>query len=69
MRAGQIGAIRVVELPGGRVQANARMRDEAGALRRLKTVGDTEEAAVRALHEEADAIRYGSVGPRLTAHS
>jgi hypothetical protein len=69
MRAGQIGTIRTVELPGGRVQANARMRDETGSLRRLKTVGDTEQDAVRALHEQADAIRYGSVGRRLTAHS
>lgn len=69
MRAGQIGTIRTVGLPGERVQANARMRDETGALRRLKTVGDTEEEAVRALHEQADAIRYGSVGRRLTAHS
>lgn len=69
IRAGQIGAIRITELPNARVQANARMRDETGALRRLKTIGDTEEEATRALHEQADIIRFGSLGNRLTAHS
>lgn len=69
MRAGEIGTIRVTELPNGRAQANARMRDETGALCRLKTIGATEEEAARVLREQADAIRYGSVGRRLTARS
>jgi hypothetical protein len=69
MRAGQIGTIRTALLPNGRVQANARMRDETGALCRLKTIGDTAEEAVRALHDQADASRYGSAGSRLTARS
>lgn len=69
MRAGDLGTIRVSALANGRMQASARMRDETGALRRLKLVGDSEEDAIRALHEQADAIRFGSVGTRLTAHS
>jgi hypothetical protein len=41
LHAGEIGTIRMVELAHGGFQANARMRDESGQLRRLKVVGGT----------------------------
>jgi hypothetical protein len=41
LHAGEIGTIRMVELTHGGFQANARMRDESGQLRRLKVVGGT----------------------------
>jgi integrase len=69
MGAGELGTIRTTVLANGRVQANARMRDESGALCRLKTVGDTKENAIRALNEQADTIRYGTFGPQLSARS
>lgn len=69
MRAGELGAVRISVRPNGQIQADARMRDEAGALRRLKVVRATEEAARRALADEADAIRYSGLGARLTARS
>jgi integrase len=69
MHAGELGTVRVTVLANGRVQADARMRDEAGALRRLKAVRATEPEARAALDEQADTIRYGTLGPRLTARS
>jgi hypothetical protein len=69
MRAGEVGTIRIVVLANGQVQAHARMRDELGALRRLKVVRATEEEARRALEEQADLIRHGSAGPTLNAYS
>jgi integrase len=69
MRAGEVGTIRIVSLANGQIQANARMRDELGALRRLKVVRATEEDARRALDEQADLIRHGSAGPMLNPYS
>lgn len=68
-RAGEIGTVRIAILATGHVQAQARMRDELGALRRLKVVRATEREARRALDEQADLIRNASVGPMLTANS
>jgi len=69
MRAGEVGMIRIVVLANGQSQAQARMRDESGTLRRLRVVRATAEEARRALDEQAEAIRYGSAGPTLTAYS
>lgn len=69
MRAGEVGTIRIVGLANGQVQAHARMRDELGALRRLKVVRATEDEARRALQEQADMIRRGAAGPTLNAYS
>jgi hypothetical protein len=69
MRAGEIGTIRIVVLANGQVQAHARMRDELGALCRLKVVRSTEVEARRALDDQADLIRHGSAGPTLNAYS
>jgi integrase len=69
MRAGELGTIRIVVLANGQAQAHARMRDELGALCRLKVVRATEEEARRALGEQADEIRHGSAGPTLNAYS
>ena len=69
MRAGEVGTIRVVVLANGQIKADARMRDELGALRRLKVVRATEGEARRALDEQSDLIRHGSAGPRLSAYS
>lgn len=67
MQAGELGAVRVSVRPNGQTQADARMRDEAGALRRLKVVRATEQEARAALGAEADAIRYGTLGaPKLS---
>jgi len=69
MRAGEVGNVRIVGLANGQVRAEARMRDDLGALRRLKVVRATEEEARRALGEQAEVIRLGSTEPMLTAHS
>src|SRR3990170_3677437 len=69
MRAGEVGNIRIVVLANGQVQAHARMRDELGALRRLKVVRPTEEDARRALGQQSEVIRHGSTGPTLSASS
>ena len=69
MRAGEVGTIRVVVLANGQSQANARMRDEYGTLRRLRVVRATEEEARRALDEQSETIRYGGAGPTLTSCS
>ena len=69
MQAGELGAVRVSVRPSGQIQADARMRDEAGALRRLKVVRATEQEARAALAAEADAIRYGTLGARLNSRS
>lgn len=69
MRAGEVGTVRVSIRPSGQVQADARMRDESGALQRLKVVRATEAEARQALDMEADAIRYAGLGARLTARS
>ncbi|KGJ77575.1 hypothetical protein GY21_07300 [Cryobacterium roopkundense] len=68
-RASEIGIIRIVVLANGRVEANARMRDEVGALHRLKAARGTEVEARRALQEQADLIRNGSTGVSLDAYS
>lgn len=69
MRAGEVGSIRIVVLANGQVQAHARMRDEFGALHRLKGTRATEAEARRALDEQADLLRNGVAGPSLTAYS
>ena len=69
MRAGEVGTILIVILANGQIQAHARMRDELGALRRLKVGRATEEEARRALEEQSDLVRNGSAGPTLTAYS
>lgn len=69
MPAGELGAVRVSVRPNGQIQADARMRDEAGALRRLKVFRATEQEARAALAAEADAIRYGTLGARLNSRS
>jgi hypothetical protein len=69
MRAGEVGTIRIVVLANGQIQANARVRDELGALCRLKVVRATEQDARSALDEQADLIRHGSAGPTLSAYS
>ena len=70
MRAGEIGAINITVLPNGQTRAQARMRDEVGALVRLSAVRATEADARKAVEEQADVIRFGSAGgARLTAAS
>ena len=69
MRAGELGTVRVSVRPNGQVQADARMRDESGALRRLKVVRASESEARQALEIEADAVRYAGLGARLNARS
>lgn len=69
MRAGELGTVRVSVRPNGQVQADARMRDESGALRRLKVVRASEPEARQALEIEADAVRYAGLGARLNARS
>lgn len=69
MSAGEMGKVRFVVLARGQVEAHARMRDEVGELRRLKVVRGSEEDALRALEEQADQVRYGGTGPRLTESS
>jgi integrase len=69
MHAGEVGSIRLVVLANGQIQANARMRDESGALRRLKVVRATEGEARRALDEQCETIRHGGSGPTLGAYS
>jgi len=69
MRAGEVGTIRIVVQTNGQIQAHARMRDEFGALHRLKAAHATEAEARGALDEQADLIRHGSAGPLLNAYS
>jgi hypothetical protein len=68
MRAGEIGAINITVLPNGQTRAQARMRDEVGALVRLSAVRATEADARKAAEDQADVIRFGSAGgARLSA--
>lgn len=56
LRAGELGTIQIVTLPGGRFQARARLSDELGSSTRLKASGTTRERTETALHEKADAV-------------
>ena len=62
IRAGEIGAVQITKLAGGRVRARARMRDDAGELRQLKATGDTEEDARAELRRLAGSLTSGGAG-------
>ncbi|GLU89684.1 tyrosine-type recombinase/integrase [Agromyces sp. NBRC 114283] len=66
LRAGQLGTVRTITLPSGRIQARARLCDEVGKLHQLKASGTTEALAETALREKADAILNDTGGPTLT---
>lgn len=66
LRAGELGAIQVMELPSGRFQARARLCDEVGKVHQLKASGTTAALAETALREKADAVLNDSGGPRLS---
>lgn len=66
LRAGELGTIKVLQLPSGRFQARSRMCDELGELQRLKASGDTQDAAIQQLRAKADAIRNDTGGPSLS---
>jgi integrase len=69
MTAGEMGKVSFVVLASGQVQAHARMRDEFGELRRIKSVGSNESNARIGLEEQADRIRCGGSGRMLNATS
>jgi integrase len=69
MSAGEMGKVSFVLLASGQVQAQARMRDEFGEMRRLKAVGPTEALSRRALEDQAEQVRHGGIGALLTAAS
>ncbi|WP_345802914.1 tyrosine-type recombinase/integrase [Microbacterium sp. AZCO] len=64
-----MGEIGIKVLASGRVQATARMRDEAGALCRLKATEFTEGKARLELERQAQIIRIGTAGELLSPRS
>lgn len=66
LRAGELGAVQVMELPSGRFQARARLCDEVGKLHQLKASGTSAALAETALREKADAVLNDSGGPTLS---
>lgn len=65
LRAGELGTIRIIRLPSGRYQAQARLCDEVGKSHQVKASGTTEALAETALREKADSIRGDTGGPTL----
>ncbi|WP_341998806.1 site-specific integrase [Microbacterium sp. LWH7-1.2] len=62
IQAGEVGAVQITKLAGGRVRARARMRDDAGDLRQLKVTADTEEDARAELQRAAASLTSGGAG-------
>ena len=62
IQAGEIGAVQITKLAGGRFRARARMRDDAGELRRLKVTAETEDAARAELQRLAGQLTSGGSG-------
>lgn len=62
IQAGEIGAVQITKLAGGRIRARARMRDDSGELRQLKATGDTEEDARAELRRLAGSLTSGGAG-------
>lgn len=69
LRAGELGEISSRSLGARRVEATARMRDEAGALRRLRTVATTHKGAIAEIERQAEVIRVGTTGVLLAPTS
>lgn len=69
LRAGEVGAVSIRVLKSGKVEATARMRDEAGALCRLKATGLTEASAISELRRQAESVRVGTTGALLGPNS
>ena len=65
LRAGQLGAISLLDLPSGRIQARALLCDELGVTQRIKASGATANEARSALLARAEAIRHTTGGPTL----
>jgi hypothetical protein len=62
IQAGEVGAVQVTELAGGRFRARARMRNDAGELRQLKVTADTEDDARAELERAAAQLASGGAG-------
>ena|SRR5215207_1718456 len=62
IKAGELGAVQITELAGGRFCARARMRDDAGELRPLKVTADTEDEARVELQRAAAQLTSGGSG-------
>lgn len=69
LRAGELGEISIRVLGPRRVEATARMRDEAGALQRLRAVGQTDKTARADIERQAEVIRIGATGVLLAPTS
>lgn len=65
LRAGQLGAISLLDLPSGRIQARALLCDELGVTQRIKASGTTADEARSALLARAETIRHTTGGPTL----
>lgn len=62
LQAGEIGAMQITKLAGGRFRARARMREDAGGLRQLKVTADTEDGARAELQRLAGQLTSGGAG-------
>jgi integrase len=62
IKAGELGAVQITELAGGRFRARARMRDDAGELHPLKVTADTEYEARVELQRAAARLTSGGSG-------
>lgn len=69
LRAGQLGRIRVTQMPSGRLQARALFCDEVGRQSRLKASATTAEEAEERLRAKAAELRDSTGGVELTADS
>lgn len=65
LRVGDLGTIRIIRLPSGKYQAQARLCDEVGKSHQVKASGTTEALAETALREKADSIRGDTGGLTL----